>query len=334
MVLKEIRRANRFFLITVAVYVMGSLGIAYLCRYVALPYNLRVMSGQILIGLSLAGFFAVTRTSPFKFIRHAGLNITDILLVVLLMALSMPLVYLINYISMMFTENEIAQTMNGMIDNPFIVNLLMIAVCPAIIEETVCRGIMLHAYRKKSVPAAVFLSALLFGLLHMNLNQMLYAVVMGIIFALAVEATGSIYASMIMHFLMNGFSVAMLWLLKLLTKSGIYNTDMLEQAGALRQETEGLAASAPLMLILLLIALLIVTATTVGTAGVLLLLAKRKNRLAEFKEMFGKGRGNKETAGAVQTEEPGDGLNAEEKHIIDLCFVLSVIICAGVMIFW
>ena len=38
---------------------------------------------------------------------------------------------------------------------------------------------------------------------------MLYAVYLGIVLALMVEATGSIYTSMLMHFLLNGFNVTM-----------------------------------------------------------------------------------------------------------------------------
>ncbi len=39
-----------------------------------------------------------------------------------------------------------------------------------------------------------------FRTLHLNFNQMPYAVYLGIVFALMVEATGSIYTSMLMHF--------------------------------------------------------------------------------------------------------------------------------------
>lgn len=41
--------------------------------------------------------------------------------------------------------------------------------------------------------------------MHMNFNQMAYAVVIGLIFGFVVEATGSIIPTMIMHFLINGF---------------------------------------------------------------------------------------------------------------------------------
>ena len=49
-----------------------------------------------------------------------------------------------------------------------------------------------------------------------NLNQFCYATVMGIVFALLIEATGSILSTMLIHFAINGFSVVMMYLYPLL----------------------------------------------------------------------------------------------------------------------
>ena len=65
------------------------------------------------------------------------------------------------------------------------------------------------AYRQRAKTTGIWLSALAFGLFHLKFNQMLYAVYLGIVLALMVEATGSIYTSMLMHFLLNGFNVTM-----------------------------------------------------------------------------------------------------------------------------
>ena len=54
---------------------------------------------------------------------------------------------------------------------------------------------------------AAFFTALMFGLLHMNINQMSYAIVMGILFFSLNEVTGSILSSMLVHFIINGISV-------------------------------------------------------------------------------------------------------------------------------
>ena len=54
---------------------------------------------------------------------------------------------------------------------------------------------------------AAFVSALLFGLLHMNPQQFPYAFVVGFIFSFLVERTNSLYASILPHMVINGTTV-------------------------------------------------------------------------------------------------------------------------------
>ena len=78
---------------------------------------------------------------------------------------------------------------------------------PAFNEEILCRGFVFGSYKRVSTVRGIFLSALIFGLFHMNFNQMPYAFLLGIVFALMNAATGSLLTSMLMHFLLNGFNV-------------------------------------------------------------------------------------------------------------------------------
>jgi len=118
-----------------------------------------------------------------------------------------PVVAILNSFSMLFVKNQVAAVMPYMMKLGYFPMLLVMAVMPAVNEEFLCRGILYGAYRQQSKKAGICLSALIFGLFHLNFNQMPYAVYLGIIFALMVEATGSIYTSMLMHFLLNGFNV-------------------------------------------------------------------------------------------------------------------------------
>ena len=94
------------------------------------------------------------------------------------------------------------------------VMLLVMAVLPAVSEEFLFRGILYNTYRKTSPILGVFLSALFFALLHGNFNQIPYALFLGIVLALMMEATGSIAIPMFMHFLMNGSSVLISYMMK------------------------------------------------------------------------------------------------------------------------
>lgn len=318
MILKQIRKANWFLLFVICIFVGGSFGLSWLFERVNVPYNLRVMSGQILIGFSLIVFLIITRTNPIKAFRSRRLGIIDVLLAVLLMFLMLPMVYFINYVSMFFTENTTAATIGAMVDNPYWMNLLMLAVTPAIIEELVCRGVLFHAYKKKNLLAAVLTTAFIFGLLHMNLNQMLYAAVIGIVFAIAVEVTGSIYTSMIMHFIMNSISVTALAFLKFMKNIGLYPEDMLEFEMQQVQTGTVPVVSPAVTVLLSVVAFMAVIAATALAVGVIILLAKRNGRTDRLKALF--------------KREPEAETDEIKVRIIDKPFVLAVAIALIVMI--
>ncbi len=119
----------------------------------------------------------------------------------------------INVVSQLFTTNMVGSHMAELvIQYPFPVAFFVIAITPAICEEWVFRGVLCHGYRKSNVGIAMVLSAFLFGLMHMNLNQFSYAFVLGVAFALINEVTGSVLPSMFLHLYINGRSVVVLYL--------------------------------------------------------------------------------------------------------------------------
>jgi len=95
-----------------------------------------------------------------------------------------------------------------MTDQNFFITLLVIAVAPAICEEALFRGYLLSAVSKKGKPwVAVFITALVFGLYHMNLFQSSYAFLLGLVLGYVVYRTGSIFCGCLIHFLCNATSV-------------------------------------------------------------------------------------------------------------------------------
>lgn len=131
--------------------------------------------------------------------------------------LSMPLTTLINSVSMLFVDNTIMGMADIILDVPFILMLFFMSVLPATVEELVFRGVTYGGYRKSGTKCmAVVLSALMFGLMHMNLNQALYAFVIGILLALLFEATNSIWTTMLFHFLYNAQSCCLMFLIEVI----------------------------------------------------------------------------------------------------------------------
>ena len=111
----------------------------------------------------------------------------------------------------------------------------------------------------------------------MNINQFLYATVLGMILALLAEATGSIIAPMIMHFIFNANSVTLTYLLELLEK--LTNSSETEQ---LAEETVGKSD------LILVIYFYVVIGLVAGVIAFLLLMliAKRCKRWEHIKSIF------------------------------------------------
>ncbi len=89
----------------------------------------------------------------------------------------------------------------------FITNMILVALLPAICEEVAHRGLLLGGFSSLGLKASVILSSVLFGLLHLNINQFFYATVLGFLMAITVMITKSIFPAMIIHFCNNGLSL-------------------------------------------------------------------------------------------------------------------------------
>ncbi len=77
--------------------------------------------------------------------------------------------------------------------------LLAFAILPALLEEFLFRGILLAEYESVGVKTAVFLSAFLFGMMHMQFLRLPAYVFTGILLALVAYATRSLFAPMLVH---------------------------------------------------------------------------------------------------------------------------------------
>ncbi len=89
------------------------------------------------------------------------------------------------------------------------VNLLMIAIIPALGEEFMFRGIFLRLFKEwtKNVHLAVIISAVLFSALHMQFYGFLPRLMLGIILGYLFVWSGSIWVPVFVHFTNNAAAV-------------------------------------------------------------------------------------------------------------------------------
>lgn len=216
--------------------ILWMLGAPYIIYFILPPISVvqSYLLSQLVVLLPVLGYLLIKRIKITEWIPFGKIKFSTFWMIVLFTILIYPLIQCINLFSMLFATNYVAGNTEQLMPNSFWVNLLMIAVLPALMEELIFRGIFYHAYREKGVIIGAVGCGVAFGLMHMNFNQFCYAAVLGVIFCALIEATGSIFSSIIAHFLINGWSVFIIAVQKPLLEA----TGQMESAAAVEQVSQ------------------------------------------------------------------------------------------------
>lgn len=91
----------------------------------------------------------------------------------------------------------------------FLISIVSTSLLPGFGEEIVHRGMTLGNTKQNGIKRAILLSALLFGLAHLNIAQFGYAFVVGLILGSVTCITRSIFPAMIIHATSNFCSIYM-----------------------------------------------------------------------------------------------------------------------------
>lgn len=89
----------------------------------------------------------------------------------------------------------------------FALNMLCTAILPAICEESLHRGMLLRGNYSLGMNKSILISGVLFGLLHLNIEQFFYAAIIGIFLGYLCISCSSIWPCIIVHFMNNATSV-------------------------------------------------------------------------------------------------------------------------------
>lgn len=305
---KQNKRTAVVYLVAVLLFVLLPQVLYMIC-----PYILESLAGNCIISGAIVALPAIAAVYLWRHEYKAGellpfhaIGFGTILKIALFTAVISPLPSFFNILSQLFFENEISGTMTEMLQYPFIVTFLLVAVYAPLCEETLCRGILYHGFRKQSGKwKAMFASALAFGLLHMNYNQAIYAFVVGMIMVLLVEATGSLWGSVFYHIFFNGFSVCLLYSTKLLLG------DSLEMELENTQVIEPSESRIMLLAMAAFFGILSIGAIVLGTL-VYIWIAKGENRMEHVKALY---------------------LERKEKtpRVFTLPFILAILVCLVMM---
>ena len=170
----------------------------------SLPYPIAVTSAILYLfgfGLPVLIYAVYVKKLTMQKVRETlsvrKLPILSILIVIAIAVFIQPVMSLIAQVSALFFNDITTVSIEGMTDMPLWLLILTSAVLPAVFEELVCRGMLMDGYKDTPVWYQILIPGLFFGFLHMNFQQISYAAVMGIYFAIILLITRSIWATMI-----------------------------------------------------------------------------------------------------------------------------------------
>lgn len=177
-----------------------------------------IIQGLFMFGLPLALYCLLMKNRPksvFKTCNFKSINVATVFISLGLGA------------CMFFVNIAVSSVFNGLISflgyqtpvsfgevvevkatfGNFMLDVLLVAVLPAICEEFLHRGLVLQGTKHSGFTKSIIISSVLFGLMHLNISQVSYAIVLGLIMGFASVVAKSIWVPIIMHFTNNFISV-------------------------------------------------------------------------------------------------------------------------------
>ena len=170
-----------------------------------------ILLSEGLTALPALIFALFSRTGAPELFHLKRVRPITLLLTVLLLISLEPLIGALNAFTMIFTDNEVLSMGDDIVKGNLGEMTLLFAIFGPLCEELTFRGVVFSGLRKSGrLLGAIVLQALMFACMHLNFNQMAYALVLGFVFGLLVEITGSIWPGFFAHALLNFGSVAAL----------------------------------------------------------------------------------------------------------------------------
>ena len=198
------KKVNWIFLIVVFFNITTIVLLSVLYPVFQLGMVPNLILSQLIVLLPAAIGVLLAKENPIKLAGFHKIKMSSVFMIILFTFLCMPVITLINAISMLFVDNAVASMSSDILGTPFMAMFLLMGILGPLNEELVCRGIFYQSYKRSgTMLQAMLLSAMLFALMHMNFNQAAYAFVIGMIAVLLVEATGSLWSSVLLHVTIN-----------------------------------------------------------------------------------------------------------------------------------
>lgn len=150
-----------------------------------------------------------SRTTQVAVKSHVSrsLKVTDWPLILLVALLTFSAAFLSEAINNCLPEmpDYLKEALSVATGGNFLLNFLCVALMAPVLEEFLCRGLVLRGIVRNggSPSVAILVSALFFALIHGNLWQAIPAFLLGVLFGYVYYKTDCLWLSVIMHFTNN-----------------------------------------------------------------------------------------------------------------------------------
>ncbi len=224
------QKVNWMYIAMFVSYIAISYGLSWYVNHYGLKsvYPLYLIN-EVVYLLPMVLFVVCSGSKFGELLCFRRMKVSTALMTVLFTFLCMPLTTVLNLFTQFFVENTVEASSDVILQMPFAATFLLMAVYAPVCEEIIFRGVAYEASKRGlNVFQAMCVSAVFFGLAHMNFNQAAYAITLGIILVLLKEATGSLWATILFHLVFNGYNVVLMYLQPKLEAATSEATQVLE----------------------------------------------------------------------------------------------------------
>lgn len=208
---------KKIFTINLIYYIcMLAVAIIFLLGYSGIITNTFLSSfliqGIVMLAIPIILYSLFISKSIKQTFSDFGFKKISLKIILISIALGFVLFFVNNYIADIFYailtilgyDNSINIALNV---SDIGLEFLLTALVPGFCEEVLHRGMYMRGSQKQGYTRyGLLFSSILFGLMHLNIQQFFYAAILGSLMGIVVIVSDSIYPAMIIHFMNNSLS--------------------------------------------------------------------------------------------------------------------------------
>ena len=177
---------------------------AFLSLFVELPLSAALFASQLFCFIIPTLIYVFTTKQKITDVLEIKtIDLKNILYIIVLSILIQPFVMLVSAATSLIAPNPVSGLLTDMaVETPPIAIMFIMCIVPAVCEEIALRGAAAQNLKYQGISGAL-LNGLYFGLVHLNFHQFPYAFILGVLLYYTLRITGSIFAPMLAHFIIN-----------------------------------------------------------------------------------------------------------------------------------